>query len=59
MLTTVIDEIVLPQAQRFDRDMRKVGEYATADGYINDDDVTKQTILSDMAWNSAKAVART
>ena len=44
MLTTVIDEIVLPQARRFDRDMRKVGKYATADKFINVDDVTKQTI---------------
>ena len=44
MLTTVIDEIVLPQAQRFERDMKKVGKYATADKYIDVDAVTKQTI---------------
>lgn len=43
-LTGVIDEVVLPQAQQFDRDMKKVGKYAAADKYINVDDKTKQTI---------------
>ena len=43
-LTTLIDEVVLPQAQNFGRDMKQVGKYATADKYIDEDDKTKQTI---------------
>lgn len=44
MLTTVIDHVVLPQAERFSRDMGKVGTRAARDKYISVDDVAKQTI---------------
>ena len=44
MLTTVIDHVVLPQAERFIRDMGKVGGRTARDKYINVDDVAKQTI---------------
>lgn len=44
MLTTVIDHVVIPQAERFTRDMGKVGTRAARDKYISVDDVAKQTI---------------
>ena len=44
MLTTVIDEVVLPQAERFTRDLKKVGKHAERDKFISVDDVAKQTI---------------
>ncbi|EME43108.1 hypothetical protein DOTSEDRAFT_72478 [Dothistroma septosporum NZE10] len=44
MLTTVIDNIVLPTAKRFQRDMTRVGERSARDKYISVDDTMKQTI---------------
>ena len=46
MLTTVIDNVVLPKAETFVKEMGKAGRRAERDKYVNIDDVAKQTIYT-------------
>ncbi|TFB06750.1 hypothetical protein CCMA1212_000351 [Trichoderma ghanense] len=46
MLANVIDNIILPRAETFKREMSKLGGRARKYGTINPDDITKQTIYT-------------
>lgn len=46
MLSTVIDEVLMPRADTFNKEMDKVGRRATRDGAIKVDDLAKQTIYT-------------
>lgn len=46
MLANVVDNIVLPRAETFTREMGKAGRRALRDCAINADDITKQTIYT-------------
>jgi prophage DNA circulation protein len=46
MLTTVIDEVVMPRAGTFNKEMDKAGRRATRDGAIKVDNISKQLIYT-------------
>ncbi|KAF2853718.1 hypothetical protein T440DRAFT_287057 [Plenodomus tracheiphilus IPT5] len=46
MLTTVIDEVVMPRADTFNKEMDKAGRRANRDGAIKVDDISKQVIYT-------------
>jgi hypothetical protein len=46
MLSTVIDEVLMPRADNFSKEMDKVGRRATRDVSIKVDDLAKQTIYT-------------
>lgn len=46
MLTTVIDEVVMPRAETFNKEMDKAGRRATRDGALKVDDISKQVIYT-------------
>ncbi|KAF2820602.1 hypothetical protein CC86DRAFT_428357 [Ophiobolus disseminans] len=46
MLSTVIDEVLMPRADSFNKEMDKVGRCATRNGSIQVDEMAKQTIYT-------------